>query len=138
MSISKDGLRDTLTENENKEILGQALAPINARITELETELQTSKNTYKSVSLEWDLELEKKLSVAGEIRLNAVKEGIRDYKEMGDPVAVFGKHSEEGSSPGVFCFPNGIAINAVNNSIYICGGGNDRIQVYSRSFEFSF
>ena len=42
-----------------------------------------------------DVELEKKLSVAGEIRLNAVEEGIRDYREIGDPVAVFGKYSEE-------------------------------------------
>ena len=83
------------------------------------------------------MELDKKLSVAGDIRLNAVKEGIRNY-EIGEPVVVFGKHSSDGSSPGVFCCPNGIAINPENNSIYICDGGNNRVQVYNKSFEFVF
>ena len=87
--------------------------------------------------MEWDVELEKKLIVAGEIRLNAVKEGIRDYKEIGDPVAVFGNHSEEVSSPGVFYYPTAMAINPVNNSIYICEG-NNRVQVFNKSFEFLF
>ena len=138
LSSSKDALRDSLTENENKEVLDQSLAPINARIAELEIKLQRAKNTYKSVSLEWDVELEKRLNVAGEIRLNAVKERIRDYKKIGDPVAVFGKHIEEGSSPGVFWCPSGMAINPENSAIYICDAGNNRIQVYNKSFEFVF
>ena len=138
LSVSKDALRETLTENENKEFLDQSLASIDARIKKLETSLQRAKDTYKRVSLEWDVELDKKLSVAGDIRLNAVKEGVRDYKEIGEPVVVFGKHNRERSSPGVFCYPNGIAINPENNSIYICDGGNNRVQVYSKSFEFIF
>ena len=104
--------------------------------------------------MEWDVKLEKKLSVAGEIRLNAVKEVIRDYKGIGDPVAVFGKHFRVRqqsffgnimaltfglpSSPGVFCYPKGIAINPVDNIIYICDFWNNRVQVYSKSFEFVF
>ena len=136
--ISKDALRETLTENENKEILNQSLAPIDACIKKLEALLQRAKDTYKRVSLEWNVELDKKLSVAGDIRLNAVKEGIRNYKEIGEPVVVFGKHSSDGSSPGVFCCSNGIAINPENNSIYICDGGNNRVQVYNKSFEFVF
>ena len=138
LSISKVALRDTLTDNENKEFLDNQLAIIDARIAELNAKLRTAKDTYKSVSLEWDVELEKKLSVAGEMRLNAVKEGIRDYKEIGDPVAVFGKHSRNGSSPGVFCYPQGIAINPVNNSVYICDFGNNRVQIFNKSFEFVF
>ena len=139
LSVSKDALRETLTENENKEILDQNIASIDARIKKLETNLQRAKDTYKRVSLEWDVELDKKLSVAGDIRLNAVKEGIRDYKEIGEPVVVFGKHSKEkDSTPGVFCCPNGIVINPENNSIYICDQGNDRVQVYNKSFEFVF
>ena len=138
LSVSKDALRETLTGNESKEILDQSLAPIDARNKKIEASLQIAKDTYKRVSLEWDVELDKKLSVAGDIRLNAVKEGIRDYKEIGEPVVVFGKHSNEGSSPGVFCGPNGIAINPENNSIYICDGGYNRVQVYSKSFEFIF
>ena len=85
------------------------------------------------------MELDKKLSVAGDIRLNAVKEGARDYKEIGEPVVVLGKHSQEmGSSPGVFCCPNGLAINPETNSIYICEGCNNRVQVYNKSFKFVF
>ena len=138
LSVSKDALRETLTENENKEILDQNIASIDARIRKLETSLQRAKDTYKRVSLEWDVELDKKMSVAGDIRLNAVKEGIRDYKEIGEPVVVFGKHNKKGSSPGMFCYPNGIAINPENNSIYICDGGSNRVQVYNKSFEFIF
>ena len=136
---SKDALRKTIKGNENKEFLEQELANIDGRIKELETKLQRAKYTYKSVSLEWDVELDKKLSVAGDIRLNAVKEGIRDYKEIGEPVVVFGKRSKEmGSSPGVFWCPGGIAINPENNSIYICDLGYNRVQVYNKSFEFVF
>ena len=138
LSVSKDALRETLTGNENKEILDQSLAPIDARIKKLEASLQRAKDTYKRVSLEWDVELDKKLSVAGDIRLNALKDRIRDYKEIGEPVVVFGKHSKERSAPGVFCCPFGIAINPENNSIYICDEGNNRVQVYNKSFEFIF
>ena len=139
LSESKDALRKTIKGNENKEFLDKNLVFINARIAELETKLQRAKDTYKRVSLEWDVELDKKLSVAGDIRLNAVIEGIRNYKAIGAPVVVFGKHSkEEESSPGVFCYSNNMAINPENNSIYICDGGNDHVQVYNKSFEFVF
>ena len=138
LTVSMDALRETLKGNENKEILDQSLAPIDARIKKLKTNLQRAKDTYKRVSLEWDVELDKKLSVAGDIRLNAVKEGARDYREIGEPIVVFGKHNKEGSSPGVFCYPFGISINPETNSIYICDGGNNRVQVYNKSFEFVF
>ena len=138
LSISMEALRNTLKGNDNKLILDQSVAPIDARIEELKTKLQTVRDTYRSVSLEWNVELDKKLSVAGEIRLNSVREGIRDYKAIGDPVAEFGKSSEEGDLPSVFCYPNAIAITSINNFIYICDGGNNRVQVYSKSFNFVF
>ena len=138
LTVSMDALRETLKGNENKEILDQSLAPIDARIKKLKTNLQRAKDTYKRVSLEWDVELDKKLSVAGDIRLNAVKEGARDYREIGEPIVVIGKHNKEGSSPGVFCYPFGISINPETNSIYICDGSNNRVQVYNKSFEFVF
>ena len=152
LTVSKDALKIALTKNTNKEILDQSLGPINTLIKELEIKLRTAKDSYKSVSLEWDVELEKKLSVAGEIRLNAVKEGTRDYKAIGDLIAVFGKHLRQSSflgniktltlvltsSLGVFCYPNDIAINPVNNYIYICDAGNNRVQVFNKSFKFVF
>ena len=74
-------------------------------------------------NLEWDVELDEKLSVAGEIRVNT---GIRDYKEIGEPVVVFGNQNSKASSlPGAFCCPSGVAIIAENSSIYICDGGNN-------------
>ena len=137
LSASKVDLRNRITLNENKDFLEKQLANSDARIAELNTKLQKAQNTFKSVSLEWDVELEKKLIVAGEIRLNAVKEAIRDYNEIGDPVAVFGKlNRQESSSTGVFCYPKGIAINPVNDSIYICDSGNHRVQVYDKSLKF--
>ena len=136
LSFSKEALRDTLTGNENKEILNQNLNSINAHILELETKLQILKDTYRSVSLEWDVELDKKLSLAGEIRLNSVRGGIRDYKAIGDPVMIFGKHTKMGYSPGAFGCPLSIAINPEDNSIYICDGSNNRVHVYSKTFEF--
>ena len=135
LSVSKHALRETLKGNENKLILDQSLAPIDARIIELETKLQRAKDTYKRVTLEWNVE---KLSVAGDIRLNAVKEGIRDYKEIGEPIAVFGNYSKIFYSPGVFGCPGGIAINPENNFIYICDPVYNRVQVYNKSFEFVF
>ena len=136
LSESKDALRKCIKGNDNKEFLEQSFVTIDARIAELETKFQRAKYTYKSVSLEWDVELDKKLSVAGDIRLNAVK--IRDYKEIGEPINVFGTHSEEISPPGVFRYPIGIAVNPETNFIYICDQGNNRVQVYNPSLEFVF
>ena len=53
LSRSKNALRDSLTENVNKETLDQSLAPINARIAELKVKFRRVKVTFKSVSLEW-------------------------------------------------------------------------------------
>ena len=92
LSISKEALRDSLKANENKAIFEESAALIDVRIKELETKLQTIKDTYVSVSLEWEVELEHKLSVAGELRLIAKKELTRDYRKITDPIAVFGKH----------------------------------------------
>ena len=46
---SMDALRKTIKGNENKQIFDQSLAPIDARIAELNTKLRTAKDTYKSV-----------------------------------------------------------------------------------------
>ena len=102
----------------------------------METNLQTTKDTYESVALEWEVELEQKLSVPGELRLIAKKELTRDYRKITDPIAVFGKHDSNYSAPRLFSFPNHMAIHTENNDIYICDGGNDRVQVFNKSFEF--
>ena len=55
-----------LTGNKNKEVLEMSIAPIDASILELERKLHNVKDTYKSVTLEWDVELEDKLSLTGQ------------------------------------------------------------------------
>ena len=75
LSISKEGLRNSLKGNDNKLILDRSVAPIDERIAELNAKLKTTKDTYKSVSLEWDAELDIKLCAVGKIRPNVLKEG---------------------------------------------------------------
>ena len=129
-----------LKGNENKDLLEKSTTPIDASILELERKLHNVKDTYKSVTLEWDVELEDKLSLTGDILLNCVtQKEIRDYKKIEMPVVTLGKHSKsESSSPGVFCYPFSLTIDPTSNYLYICDGGNNRLQVFNKSFEFLF
>ena len=140
LSITKDGLMTALKGNENKDILEKSTAPIDASILELERKLHNVKDTYKSVTLEWDVELEDKLSLTGDILLNCVtQKEVRDYKKIEMPVVTFGKLSEYlSSSPGVFVYPTGLTIDPLSKHIFICDHGNDRVQVFNQSFEFLF
>ena len=140
LNLSKDAMMNALTGNRNKYFLDQNLANIDTQIDELKQKFQTAKDTYKSVTLEWDVELEDKLSLTGDILLNGVtQEQVRDYKKIEMPVATFGKHSNrKSSSHGVFCHPTGLNIDPTTNNLYICDGGNDRVQVFNESFDFLF
>ena len=140
LNLSKDFMIQTLTDNPDREVLEKSTTPIDASILELERKLQNVKDTYKSVTLEWDVELENKLSLTGDILLNVVTERqVRDYKKIEMPVVTFGKHSEcISSSPGVFCYPTGLSIDLTTSYLYICDFGNDRVQVFNKTFEFTF
>ena len=140
LSITKDGLITLLKGNKNKDLLDQNLANIDSRIDELKHKFQTAKDTYKSVTLEWDVELEDKLSLTGDILLNGVtQKEVRDYKKIEMPVVTFGKHSKyRSSSPGVFCCPTGLTIDPTSHYLYICDEGNNRVQVFNKSFEYIF
>ena len=140
LNLSKDTLIATLTGNPNKKVLEKSTAPINASILELEQMLQNAKYTYKSVALEWDVELEDKLRITGDILLNSVTQTqVRDYRKIEMPVATFGKHSEhESLSPGVFRYPRGLSVDPTTDYLYICDRGNNRVQVFNKSFEFIF
>ena len=140
LNLSKDLLTKTLTDNPDREVLEKSTALIDASILELERKLQNVKDTYKSVTLEWDVELEDKLNLTGDILLNVVTERqVRDYKNIEMPVATFGKHKNKtSSSPGVFAFPKSLAIDPTTSYLYICDYGNDRVQVFNKTFEFLF
>ena len=140
LNLSKDLLTKTLTDNLDREVLEKSTAPIDASILELERKLQNVKDTYKSVTLEWDVKLEDKLSLTGDILLNVVTERqVRDYKKIEMPVVTFGKRINRlSSSPGVFASPTGLAIDPTTSYLYICDSDNDRVQVFNESFEFLF
>ena len=140
LNLSKDALVNTLRGNENKDILDQNLANIDTRIDLLKQKLGTDKDTYKSVTLEWDVELVDKLSLIGDILLNSMtQDEVRDYKQIEMPVFTFGIHSKfKSSPPGMFGNPTGLAFDPTTNYLYICDLGKDHVQVFNKSFEFVF
>ena len=135
LRISKNQIIATLTDNKNKEFLEQHVALLDTQMKELSADLETARDRMRRVELEWDTNLEGLLSKTGSIRVR----GVPDYKEKGIPVMVAGKHRMETSTtPGEFNCPHSIALDSETNNIYICDGGNNRVQVFNRSLEFLF
>ena len=135
LRIQKEQTIATLTDNKNKEILEQSVAQLDARMRDLEANLETARDRMRRVELEWDVNLEGMLSRTGSIRVR----GEPDYKEKGNPVMVAGKHGKGTSStPREFYYPKSIAIDSETNNIYVCDGGNNRVQVFNESLEFLF
>ena len=135
LRIHKEQTIATLKDNKNREFLEQSVAILDARMRELEVNLDTARDRMRRVELEWDGNLERMLSRAGSIRVR----GEPDYKEKGNPVMLAGKHRNNTSStPGEFFYPSSITIDSETNNIYVCDGGNDRVQVFNESLEFLF
>ena len=110
------------------------MAQLNARMRELAANLETARDRMIRVELEWDGNLEEILSMIGSIRVR----GELD-KKKGNPVMVAGKHRNNTSStPGEFYYPKSIAIDSKTNNVYVCDGGNNRVQVFNESLEFLF
>ena len=135
LRIHKEQTIATLTDNKNKEFLEQSVDLLDARMRELAANLKTARDRMRRVELEWDGNLEGMLSRTGSIRVREEP----DYKEKGNLVMVAGKHRDSTSStPGEFFYPKSIAIDSETNNIYVCDGGNDRVQVFNESLEFLF
>ena len=133
--IHKEQTIVTLKDNKNKELLEQSVALLDVSMRELEDNLETARDRMRRVELAWDVNLEGMLSRTGSIRVR----GEPDYKEKGNPVMVAGKHRNKTSpTPGEFCYPNSIVIDSETNNIYVCDGGNNRVQVFNESLEFLF
>ena len=135
LRIHKEQTIATLTDNKNKEILEQSVAQLDARMRELEANLETARDRMRRVELGWDANLEGMLSRTGSIRVRRES----DYKKKGNPVMVAGKYRNNTSSTlGEFFYPKSIAIDFETNNIYVCDGGNNRVQVFNESLEFLF
>ena len=135
LRIHKEQTIATLTDNTNKEFLEQSVAQLDNHMRELEANLETARDRMRRVELEWDGNLEEILSMTGSILVREVP----DYKEKGNPVIEAGKYRNNTSStPGEFYYPHSIAIDSKTNNVYVCDGGNNRVQVFIESLEFLF
>ena len=139
LSLSKEQLENTLRGNKSSEILRQSIALIDQKIAELKSLLEKAQE-MKRIDLDWNDDFENELSTLGTIRVNAEKKSSKlepDYKKKGIPLAVFGQHIIDGSkAPGVFAYPQTITIDTKTDHFYICDSGNDRVQVFNKSFQF--
>ena len=121
--------------NKNKDLVMQHVSELDDRVRKLREDWEKERASMKRVELEWDAELEARLSELGAIRVSSV----RDYKEIENPVIVAAKHSKEKSkSAGMFRYPRSIAINPETNNVYVCDGMNHRVQVFTKSLQFLF
>ena len=138
ISDSKAALLVTLKGNQNRELLNQSIALLDSKMKELQVKQERALDSYRCVGLQWDETLEQRLRETGEVRINPVRRLVPDYSRVDKPVKVFGRHSDEDNSTGVFQFPHGIAIDPVSSYVYICDLGWDRVQVFDGSFNFIF
>ena len=138
LSLSKEQLENTLKGNKSREILLQSIALLDQKIAELKISLEKAQE-MKRIDLDWNDDFENELSTLGTIRINAEKKSSKlepDYKKKGVPLAVFGKHIIDGSTPGVFAYPSSIIIDTKTDHFYVCDFGNNRVQVFNKSFQF--
>ena len=73
LQASKEFMITTISQNESTQTLQLSIAPLDARMKELQNNLDTIKVRMKSVQLEWDEELDQRLSQIGRITINAEK-----------------------------------------------------------------
>ena len=121
--------------NENRKTLRQTTAILDARVREIEETLEQNRVEMRGIALEWDGELEARIKKLGEIKVNPVP----DYKKKGDLIKVSCRHDAgKSAAAGVFCNPRAIVTDPLSGVVYICDGGNNRVQVFSSSFDFLF
>ena len=125
----------SVKENENKEIVKKSVSVLEAHIKEIRAKFERDLASMRRVVLKWDESVFHKLSKIGVIE---VSDGP-PYEEKGDPLMVACKHtSTESTSPGVFNFPESIAIDSETDNVYICDSLNNRVQVFTKNMEFIF
>ena len=125
----------TTKVSKNKDFVMQHVSELDDRVRELREEWEKERASMRRVELEWDAELEARLSELGAIRISA----IRDYKDIENAVIVAGNRSDGVSKPtGMFRNPHSIAIHPETSNVYVCDKGNLRVQVFTKSLDFLF
>ena len=121
--------------NENKDFVLRKVSEYDERMRELRETFGREKSRMWRVSLEWDGAFETHLKKMGEINLSSRP----NYIGKGLPLLVACKHgTEKCRVPGKFFYPRTIFIQSETNNAFICDLGNNRVQVFNKSFEFLF
>ncbi|KAI6656605.1 PEP-CTERM domain protein [Oopsacas minuta] len=129
---TKEQLQFALKGNENKITLSAMLAPLEAKLRELEE----GGDELQRIELNWSRveELENLLTAIGTIKLT--KE--IDYTRRKIPVLSACIYKENTTRLGQFAYPGVIAIHPVTNNLFISDGSNNRVQVFDKFCEFLF
>ena len=131
--LTKEQAFCSLKNNQHTSTLREVMIPLEAKVRELSVDCKRTE----CINLEWDSEVEIKIQSLGNIQRNA--RSIMDhYTSKGQPVLAFGTHKTSSSLPGEFKFPNAIAFDEHSQRIYICDGGNHRVQVFDNTGGFMF
>ena len=133
---SKEQLVATMKGNENKETLDHCTASLESRQRKLEYDLESTARRLGSIVFQWDIDLEIIASKVGVIQVSP----STNYKKRGNPlmVAPCENKSTQSRVNGVFFLPKSIAFDSGTNQVFVCDGGNNRVQVFTKSFEFEF
>ena len=124
---------NTAKLNENREFFLQYVSQLDAQVKKIRDDYASCKVDMKRVEFVWDLEFESRLSKLGAIKVSDTP----DYKYKIKPVIVTCKNRyQETHSDGHFYRPHSVAIDSETKNIYVCDWGNQRIQVFTKSFEF--
>ena len=136
---TKEQIQSTMRGNENQKTLQAMLAPLDAKLREL----QLGDGKIERIGLEWDGELESKLRDVGKILQYDKDETIATpvpskYQSKGIALRVACRHTEISKLDGDFRSANTIIIDSNTENIYISDELSNRIQVFTKSCKFIF
>ena len=129
---SKEKLHSTIKGNKNQNTLQAMLAPLEAKLKEL----QGAGEELQRIDLEWNREEELEELMKNMCGIKLGKLDTDYYKST--PVLVACKYRVDASEPGLFKYPTSVSVNYENKLIYVCDESNNRIQVFNKSCEFIF
>ena len=130
---TKEQLHSSLKGNENQIILLSMLAPLEAKLKELEE----GGEELQRIELNWNREEQLENFLKEICTVNLTTSNI-DYTNKNKPVLVACKYRPNTCKDGEFKYPTVVAIDSKTNNIYIGDESNNRIQVFTQSCKFLF
>ena len=125
--------KETEMPSKERETSKRRVAQSDSRVREVRERFKEDRASMGIVVLEWDFE--GRIGEVGSIRVCPVP----DYKKKGELVLAAGRHAiKKWSAPGVFYYPQSICIDSQTKNVFVCDGGNDRVQVFTQSYQLLF